>query len=383
MKINNDISKDKSAADYFKDEKIFTGWNLGDTLDSHEKGVSKETAWGNPKANQVLFNGVKEAGFDLVRIPVTWMGHFGSGPDYSIEEKFLKRIAEVVGYARNAGLKVIINMHHDGITSKDENVEGWHSVRKACQNSKDCEKITQQFSRLWKQIALYFKDYGDWFMFEPMNEIHDGNWGYNSDKELEIDDTLRPQIEILNMWNQVFTDIVRSTGANNKYRYLVFPGYCTVPQHTTAPYFILPKDSTPGKQIVSFHYYDPYEFGIEGSQFSWGSKKDKDQVDEDFAPFKKRFIDNSIPVIIGESGAVKQLYPDDSAKEEKARQCRLDYIKYVYAKAKENGLVPVYWDNGATASSEDGEKFGLINRKTGKPNSIESEDIIKAMKHEL
>ncbi|MCL2721145.1 MAG: glycoside hydrolase family 5 protein [Treponema sp.] len=379
MKINNDINKDKSAADFFKDEKIITGWNLGDTLDSHEKGVSKETAWGNPKANQVLFNGVKEAGFDLVRIPVTWMGHFASKPDYIIEEKFLKRIEEVIGFAHNAGLKVIINMHHDGITSKDEKVEGWHSVTKACKSSQDCEKITHQFAQLWKQIAEYFKDYGNWLMFESMNEIHDGNWGYNSKEELEIDDVLKPQIEILNMWNQVFTDTVRSTEGNNKYRYLVLPGYCTVPQHTAAPYFILPKDSTQGKQIVSFHYYDPYEFGIEGSQHIWGSKKDKKQVDEDFSPFKKRFIDNSVPVIIGESGAVKQFYPDDSAKEDKAHQCRLDYIKHVYSKAREYGLVPVYWDNGATAASEDDEKFGLINRKTGKPNSSESEAVIKAM----
>jgi hypothetical protein len=49
----------------------------------------------------------------------------------------------------------------------------------------------------------------------------------------------------------------------------------------------------------------------------------------------------------------------------------------VYGKAGEYGLVPVYWDNGAFTG--DGDKFGLINRKTGKPYSKESEDVIKAM----
>lgn len=370
---------DKTAFDYFVSEKISTGWNLGDTLDAHEKGKSGETKWGNPRANQDLFNGVKEAGFDLVRIPVTWMGHFGPEPDFIIEEKFLKRIAEVTGYAYNAGLKVIINMHHDGITNRTEKVEGWHSINKALKSQQEYESITHQFSQLWKQIAEYFKHYGSWMMFESMNEIHDGNWGFNSSKELDIDSVLKPQMEIINKWNQVFTDAVRSAGANNTKRYLVLPGYCTVPQHTTAPYFILPDDSVPNRQVVTFHYYDPYEFGIEGSQLYWGSTEDKKQVDEDFTPFKTRFIDNSIPVIIGESGAVLQLHPGDNKKEEQAKQSRLNYIGYVYNKAKEYGLVPVYWDNGATAVSEDDEKFGLINRKTGKPNSKESEDILKVM----
>jgi endoglucanase len=369
----------KTAFEYFKDEKIVTGWNMGDTLDAHEKGVSKETAWGNPKATQVLFDGVKETGFDLVRIPVTWMGHFGPVPDYFIEEKFIRRIAEVTEYAHNAGLKVIINMHHDGITSRDDNHEGWHSISKACQSQQEYEKITNQFSQVWKNIAEYFKHYDNWLMFESMNEVHDGNWGYNKDGEIDIDDVLRPQLEIVNKWNQVFTDTVRSTGGNNANRYLVLPGYCTVPQHTTAPYFVLPKDSVPNRQVVTFHYYDPYEFGIEGSLSYWGSEEDKQQVDEDFTSFKKRFIDNSIPVIIGESGAVLQLHPNDKTKTEQARQSRLDYIRHVYSKAKEYGLVPVYWDNGATAESEDGEKFGLINRKTGKPFCQESEAVLKAM----
>ena len=324
----------KTAFDYFKDEKIFTGWNLGDTLDAHERGKSGETKWGNPKANQALFDGVKETGFDLARIPVTWMGHFGARPDFIIEEKFLKRIAEVAGFAHNAGLKVIINTHHDGIKSKDEKTEGWHSVTKACKSKSEYEKITRQFSQLWKQIAVFFKDHGEWLMFESMNEIHDGKWGYNSSGEIDIDDVLRPQIEIVNKWNQVFTDAVRSAGGENRQRYLVLPGYCTVPQHTTASYFTLPNDSAANKQIVSFHYYDPYEFGIEGSQHFWGSAEDRQQVDADFAPFKKRFTGSSIPVIIGESGAVLQLHPNDSAKEEQARRCRIDSINFVYSKAR-------------------------------------------------
>ena len=367
-----------SALDYFRDERILTGWNLGDTLDAHEKGVSGETLWGNPKASQLLFDGVKKAGFDIVRIPVTWMGHFGAKPDFKIKEKLLMRVAEVADYAHNASLKVIINMHHDGITSREEKQEGWHSIKRAGKNKSEYERITFQFFQLWKNIALYFKDYGQWLMFESMNEIHDGNWGNDSKGELNVTKELIPQFEIINKWNQVFTDAVRSAAGCNTGRFLIISGYCKVPMHTIADYFILPADPSPFKQIVSFHYYDPYEFCIEGSKHFWGGKEDKKQADDDFAPFKKRFIDNKVPVIIGESGAALQLHGGKS-KEETARRCRLDYISYIYSKAKEYGLVPFYWDNGAAETSEDGEKFGLINRKTGKPNNDESDKIIKAI----
>jgi len=369
--------KVKSALEYFKEEKLFTGWNLGDTLDAHEDRKSGETLWDNPKANQELFNGIKKSGFDIVRIPVTWMGHFGSAPDYIIEEKFLKRVAEVTGYANNAGLKAIINMHHDGMTENGGNDLGWHSVIKASKDQKGYDEVTEVFSSLWKQIADFFKDHGDWLFFESMNEIHDGNWGYDSDGEMNISESLKTQFDIVNKWNQIFTDTVRITGANNKERILLIPGYCTVAEHTLASYFKLPDDTTQNRQVVTFHYYDPYEFTIEGSQSSWGTEEDKKKLDDDFLPFKEKYINKGIPVIIGESGAVLQLYLKDKQKEEKAKECRLEYIKNVYSKAKEYGLVAIYWDSGAVTG--DGEKFGLFNRKNGEPNSSHSEAIIKAI----
>jgi aryl-phospho-beta-D-glucosidase BglC (GH1 family) len=42
------------------------------------------------------------------------MGHIGEAPDYHIDPEFLRRVTEVIGYAHGAGLKAIINLHHDG-----------------------------------------------------------------------------------------------------------------------------------------------------------------------------------------------------------------------------------------------------------------------------
>jgi len=358
----------KTAFEYFRDEKLLVGWNVGNTLDAFVNGRASETGWGNPRINQELLDGVKKAGFDIVRIPVTWMGYIGPAPDHHIDDRYLARVAEVAQMAHKAGLKAIINLHHDGSTdgSKDN---GWLSINKARASKEGCDEVTHKFVRVWKQIAVYFKNHGDWLIFEPMNEIHDGRWGNGSVEG--------PQTDILNDWNRFFTQIVRGTGANNATRYVVIPGYSTSPRHTLAPYFWLPPDSAPDRQIVTFHYYDPYEFGIAGTRWEWGSDADKNRVSNDFAPFKTKYIDNKIPVIIGEAGAVRQLYPDDKAKEDKARQNRLDYLSWVFGKAKENGLVPIYWDNGAVSGN--GEKFGLFNRNTGQPNSPESDACIQAM----
>jgi endoglucanase len=363
----------KTAFNYFKDEKIFSGWNLGNTLDSYSGGAGSETIWGNPAINQEIMNGVKAAGFDIIRIPVTWIGHFGMPPDYRIISARLLRVAEVVEMAHNAGLKVIINIHHDGSTPQEGKENGWLSIAKASKDSGEYASITHQFARVWDQIAAYFKNYGDWLMFESMNEIHDGGWGWGYNFRIFP----MFQTDIINKWNQIFTDRVRAAGGNNIDRYLVIPAYCTIPAQTLADTFILPNDITPNKQIVTFHYYDPHEFSINGRRSAWGSAADKQKIDDDFAPFQKRFIENNIPVIIGETGAVLQLNPNDRTVEAQARQSRSDYISHVFVTAKKYGLVPIYWDNGATSGN--GEKFGLFDRRTGRPNSADSTALINNM----
>ena len=58
------------------------GWNLGNTLDVATTGMKSTTApgkfatkWGNPEPTQELFDTVKKAGFNTVRIPTTWYEH--------------------------------------------------------------------------------------------------------------------------------------------------------------------------------------------------------------------------------------------------------------------------------------------------------------------
>ena len=383
-----------SAQDYFNEKNLAVGWNIGNSLDAGgwSSDGPNETAWGNPVINQAIMNGVKEAGFNLIRIPVTWRRAIGPAPDYAIDARMLRRVAEVVGYAEKAGLTAIINLHHDGQVPPSSGETSWLLMRQARESQEEYDRITDQFSKVWTQIAEHFKDYGLSLIFESFNELHDGNWGWFNEQQA-IDRNEALQFEIINSWNQVFTDVVRDSGGINSFRYLIVSGLCQRPHQTIKDSFIMPDDPVPGRQILSIHYYDPESFSLRGSSATW---KDltvpvPEQIPAEegiaftFAEFKEKFVNRNIPVIIGEAGPIlarssATIWPGGTVVEidtELAHQNRLSYIAYMYGTAKANGIVPVYWDNGKFDRGGDG--FGLFDRNTGLPGSDESDACIKAM----
>jgi endoglucanase len=323
------------------------GWNLGNSLDVPEG----ETAWGNPAATPALMNGVAKAGFGLVRIPVTWTQHTGAAPDYVIDPRWLERVTEVVGYARGAGLYAVIDLHHDGadgfkgaqwLTLKDE-------TGKTTEANNALVKV--RFVAVWTQIAKHFSGYGEELLFESMNEIHDG---YGAPDPHHI--------AFINELNQAFVKVVRGSGGNNAQRHLVVPGYNTNIDHTIAG-FKLPADSTPNRLILSVHYYDPYLFALMGKTHTWGSASpgrddwgQEDFVVKQFDRLKSTFIDQGVPVLVGEYGATHQADFEDYQRY---------YVEYVTRAAVERGMLPVYWDNGGQGSG--GEKFAIIDRNSHRP----------------
>ena len=63
---------------------------------------------------------------------------------------------EVVDYAYDNGMYIILNTHHDN---------SWIKLDAA--SEKD---VTKKFKTLWKQIAERFKDYDEKLIFEGLNE---------------------------------------------------------------------------------------------------------------------------------------------------------------------------------------------------------------------
>lgn len=327
------------------------GWNLGNQFDAHNNGVASETAWGNPRASQKLFDAVAASGIRTVRIPVTWLGQFGSAPDYTINKDYLDRVAEVVGYAENSGLNAIINIHHDGADGAH-----WLDIKGAANDAAKNAEVKKQITAIWTQIAERFKDKGPWLIFESFNEIHDGGWGWGANRN-----DGGKQYRTLNEWNQTFVDAVRATGGNNATRYVAVPGYVTNPE-LTMENLVLPTDPAQ-KTIVAVHFYDPNEYTLNAKFSEWGhTGKDKESwgdeqnVRDVFSKLKAKYVDNGIPVYIGEMGNVNR-------STDRARKFRLYYMEYVAKAACDNGLAPIIWDNGAQNAGR--ECSGLFNRTTG------------------
>ncbi|MEO5774430.1 MAG: glycoside hydrolase family 5 protein [Sphingomicrobium sp.] len=324
------------------------GWNLGNSLESTGSGrtpftTSQETNWGNPVVNQQIMNGVATAGFKSVRIPVSWMQY--ADRNNNIAPFWLARVKQVVDYARNAGLYVIINEHWDG---------GWLQP-----TSRTARTANPKLKALWTQVGNYFKNYDDHLIFAGTNEVMvDGQYGTPTAENCTAQTG----------FNQVFVDAVRATGGNNSTRTLIFQGYNTNIDNTiTACGAKVPTDPTPGRLMAEFHYYDPWNFaGSETSTiWQWGSIAtdpaatetwaNEPYVEAQFDKLKANYVDKGIPVIIGEFGAISKTEYDAPMK------YRSFWDQYISGSAKRHGIAPIYWDNGYP----DNHQFGLFNRTTG------------------
>ncbi len=315
------------------------GWNLGNSLEA----MGGETAWGNPRVNQQMMNAVKAAGFKTVRIPVAWKQYADAND--RISPAWLERVAEVVGYARQAGLVVMINAHWDG---------GWLQPTYAKQ-----KEANARLASFWTQIASHFKDHDDGLLFAGTNEVMvEGDYGTPTAE----------YVAVQNGFNQIFVNAVRATGGNNAVRHLVVQGFNTNIDHTLA-FAVLPQDSASQRLMMEVHYYDPYKYSLDEKSglWQWGAAATDPKLaetwgneawaDAQFQKMKARFADKGVPVIVGEYCAIAR---SDIAGAEKYRQ---DWNRYVTKAAASRGLVPVYWDNGVTGN----HSCGLFNRTTGEP----------------
>ena len=374
------ITEPPQSMQFVSDMKI--GWNLGNTFDGHSNLMPSEGAWQSGRTvTKALINAVAAQGFGAVRIPVTWGQKLHTQLRYSVDNAgftltvpqiealtldaaWLNRIEEVAGWVNDAGMKAIINIHHDGADSSY-----WLSVKTAHLSGTNKDKIDAIYRTLWTQIANKFKDTGDYLLFEAFNELHDGSWG----------DGNSAQRSRVNELNQIFVNTVRATGGENATRFLVIPGWVTRPSVTVSS-LVLPVDTAQDRLIVTIHYYDPYAFTGDASWSTWGSKANTTSsnnwanepfVRNTFDSVKNKFINNGVPVIIGEYGAVRQ-----SSTEGKAH--RKYYMEYVTKYAHDCGFIPFYWDNGSEKAGGS-EAFGLFSRVSPHGLLADAQDIITVM----
>ena len=305
---------------------ITIGWNLGNSLDATSgTGLNTETGWGNPKTTKELILKVKDTGFNAVRIPTTWYNHADS--EMNVEEIWFDRVQEVVDYAYNEGMYVILNSHH----------ENWYDPY---QNN--LADASRKMKNLWTQIANRFADYGERLIFEGMNEPRWRNTRF------EWNGGTSEGRKTINQLNECFVKAVRATGGNNRFRALMIPTYAASASGLDG--FTLPDDRS---IIVSIHAYSPYDFAM----YDKGTTVFDPKSDNSTRELKwladtlyDRFISKGAGVIIGECGTVNK----------NNLSSRLKWAGYFPKVFGEKGIPIFLWDNNAYGTGN--ETFGLLHR---------------------
>lgn len=335
--VTEEVTIDKGEMHGYTAEELIsqmkTGWNLGNSLDSLGGG---ETAWGNPQTTQQMIDMIRDGGFDTIRIPVTWAEHMSGAPDYTVDSDFMGRVNEVVDYAVQDGMYVILEIHHEP--------DSW-----LIPDSEHMAEVEPQFTALWKQISERFKDYGDKLIFESMNEPRvkgtPHEWtGGNEDER-----------SCVNRLNKIFVDTVRASGGKNSERVLLIVSHAHAVTESAMSGLELIDDKYVG---VALHAYIPYSFcyhsGESYETFDWDGRENN-AVDYVFDLIDKYFTSKGIPVLITEYGAEFKLVDGKYNTGEIAK-----WITYFLGKAKEQSIPCVIWDNNERTSNL--IPFGLYNR---------------------
>lgn len=300
------------------------GINLGNTFDSTGNWFhdvpGQETAWGSPIITKKIIKGYADAGFGVMRLPVSWTVLMDD--EGNINAEFIDRVEEVVNWILDSGMYCILNSHHDGWSEKFYDDEA---------------AAMELYEKMWKQICERFKDYGEKLMFESMNEVgFDNMWNRYGGTQGKAE-----AFELFNKINQKFVDIVRASGGNNGERHLLIAAYWTDFVHACDELFEMPEDPK-GRCAVSVHYYTPSTFCILSedadwgkARSDWGSEADYDELNTHFDMMKENYIDKGIPVIVGEYGCTTS---------NKTREVAELWLNSVTEAALERDMCPVLWD---------------------------------------
>ena len=310
---------------------IKVGWNLGNTLDANGNpgaSVSQlETAWGNPVTTKAHITAIKDAGFNAIRIPVSWAKCADS--NFNIRADWMDRVTEVVNYAVDNDMYILLNTHHD------EGIFKFTSKEKAAS--------INAFRKIWIQIAGNFQNYDEKLIFEGLNEPRtkgsSAEWNGGTPEERGN----------LNDHYTVFVKTVRACGGNNDKRFLMINTYGASGLAVAMNDLSIPADTAQNKIIVSYHAYEPYNFALNegaGAVKTWSQSNSSDT-----SPITSRinqayssFISKGIPVILGEFGALNR-------DNEPARAA---WVEFYVRSATQKGIKCFWWD--------DGGNFKLFNR---------------------
>lgn len=298
--VGKEIGSEVTALELSK--MMGNGIDLGNTHEAYGHGSQPwdtdpkifEGLWGQPTTTKEMIQGMKDAGFDTVRVPVAWTNamNYESG-DYTINPAMLDRIGEVIDYAIEADMFVIVNDHWDG---------SWWGMF-GSETEKTRQDAMDMYISMWTQIGERYKDKPYNLIFESANEelgdrLNDTDVAKDSGSlsTAECYDTA-------NRINQTFVDTIRAQGGNNADRFLLIAGYNTDIERTCNSAFKMPEDTAEQRLMVSVHYYTPSDYCLFGSVTHWGNEGQYEEQDR-LLEKMTQFTDQGYGVVIGEYGVL-------------------------------------------------------------------------------
>lgn len=333
-------------------EAMGQGWNLGNSLDGFDGDIDKvdsgETAWGNPVVTKELIKSIKDRGYNSIRIPMTAYRRYSEvDGKYVIDAKWIDRYKEIVNWAVEEGLYVMVNIHHDSWIW----LEAWDG-------NKESEEY-KMYVDLWEQLADEFKDYSDKVCFETINEPD-----FHETDDISAQDKL-------DMINQVSYETIRNSGGNNATRMIVIPTmYTNHEAQNSKPTYEFIKRLEDENIIATVHYYSEWVFsanlgktGFDEPLFDWSDEYTaRVAAKEMFELLNNTFINNGIGVVVGEWG----LLGYDAGNECNQLGEELKYYEYINYLAKKNKVCLMFWDNGSGIDRNDTENYSWKKPLVGK-----------------
>ena len=240
---------------------------------------------------------------------------------YTIDKKFMERIAEVVGWAIERKLVVVLNAHHDEWFKNDPNGQ------------------MKKFEALWRQIATRFKDVPEELLvFEILNE--------SDAKTITAAQTTEMNERILK--------VIRETNPTR----CVMVGAVGDKAERLVNELIVPNDPY---IIATYHCYSPWFF-VSGQprnpkEAKWGSEAQKAEYLRIMDPIKKWSDLHKVPVYLGEWATSIKCDAES----------RMEYYRFVSSQAKARRFSYAIWD--------DGGHMLIYNRQTREWNK----DILQAV----
>ena len=278
--------------------------NMGNALESENEGD-----WGYT-IRERDFHTIAKAGFDTVRIPVRWDIKIQNQPPYKINPALMQRVIDVVGQAQNAGLGVVLDVHHYRDLMADVSP---HDAAK--------------FLAIWDQIARAFAAAPPTVYFELLNEPTDADMG-------ELNQLYAQALQIIRRSNP--TRAVMMGG--NRWNSIDTLGDVRFPRD---PYL-----------VATYHDYDPHGFTHQGASWEdnpppmgtkWGSRQDRVELRE-VVDRARAFKDRTgLPVFVGEFGVINSVLDDQRAAWIKAKRKAMEQA----------GLSWCVWDYSAAFNSYD------------------------------